>query len=336
MDRALAAIRRLEAHLGNPRRARDASPWLTEGSKAFAGLAPDEADWVRGHAYAAMAKAPDASAVQFLEQAREDLRTSLSPIVLAGVARYLRMTRAGADWSADLQAAAERIRYSDRYPDFVFDPPTTCCHPALTCREEIERTLADASGRAEPDGQSGVATGSAAEDCGPLPEDLLSVRFQDQDGLDLTFAEILSCGPVLLAPFYTRCMNPAKCSLTIARLAKAAHALPHIMLLGLTYDPAFDTAHRLHGYGKDRGFAYGPKARMVRCNSGWARLRTALRLRAGYGGATVNSHARELILLLPGRAFWRLPADWLADPDRIAAFVAEPAERAGVASPFNA
>lgn len=326
MDRAVSAIRRLEADLGNPRSALDASAWLRENSKEFAGLAPDEADWVRGHAYAAIAKAPDASTVRLAEQAREDLRTSLSPIVLAGVARYLRTTGVPVEWSADLQAAADRIRYRDRYPDFVFDPPSTCCNPALTCRQEIERTLVEVSARLEPDGRSRTAIESAAENCGPLPEELLAARFQDQDGRNMTFAAILALGPVLLAPFYTRCMNPAKCSLTIARLAKAAPALPHITLLGLTYDPAFDTAHRLHGYGQDRSFAYGPRARMVRCNRGWARLRNALQLRAAYGGATVSSHARELILLLPDRAVWRLPADWLAEPGRIADFAADRAE----------
>jgi hypothetical protein len=55
-------------------------------------------------------------------------------------------------------------------------------------------------------------------------------------------------------------------------------------------------------------------------------LRSALQLRAGYGGATVNSHARELILVQPDRAVWRLPADWLAEPERIADFAAHPVE----------
>lgn len=325
MDRALAAVRRMEACLGGFHATCDPALWLREDSPEFAGLAADDADWVRGHAYAAMASGSTDPAV--LDQAREDLRTSLSPIVLAGLARYLHALEIGGDWTADLRDASRRIRYNDRYPEFVFDPPPSCCKPHLTCREEIEQTLAGVSARANPCCQTTAVASGEAECCGQASDSLLAVRLQDQDGHSQTLAAILAVGPALVAPFYTRCMNPAKCSLTIANLARTAQDLPGLTRLGLTYDPAFDTAFRLRNYGLDRQFVYGPRARLVRCIRGWPALRGALQLRAGYGGSTVNAHARELLLFDAARTIWRLPPDWLVDFGRIREFAAAIAEK---------
>lgn len=315
----MAALRRLEEAGSKPGTPWDPSCWLDEGSREYSGLNPDDADWLRGHTYARLAKGETISLV--VEQAREDLRTSLSPIVLAGIARYLRALDVGEEWLEDLRDAAGRISLMDRFPDFVFDPPPTCCSPRLTCREELEQTAGRLS---EPRSRECEASDAAAAQAAPgvtIPGKRLAAELEDQDGVTLSLAAILEAGPVLIAPFYTRCMNPKKCSRAITLLAQAAKALPEISTLGLTYDPTFDSAHRLHGYGQDRGFCFGPAARLVRCTKGWSELAADLELRVGFGGATVSNHARELLLIDTRMKVWRLPPDWLTQPEQIREFV---------------
>ena len=55
-------------------------------------------------------------------------------------------------------------------------------------------------------------------------ETLRHVRIEDQSGAKATMAELLAGRDTILAFFYTRCMNPARCSLTITRLAGLARS----------------------------------------------------------------------------------------------------------------
>ena len=48
------------------------------------------------------------------------------------------------------------------------------------------------------------------------------LALENQDGARLSFSEAFSGRPTALAFFYTRCMNPEKCSLTVTRLARLA------------------------------------------------------------------------------------------------------------------
>jgi protein SCO1/2 len=128
---------------------------------------------------------------------------------------------------------------------------------------------------------------------------------EDQDGGRTTFGAAFRGRPTALAFFYTRCENPEKCSLTIARLAELQDALEEAGLLeranvaALTYDPAYDLPHRLRRYGEDRGLRFGPRVRLFRAEADHEAIRRHFALRVGYGGSLVNRHAVELFVLGP-------------------------------------
>ncbi|CAN7677446.1 hypothetical protein LJR234_005589 [Mesorhizobium amorphae] len=319
MRHARARLEALIDRLPSIARQADGSEALTammaEDQRHFSGLSTDEADWLRAHLYAAVALSPDP--LRVANPAREDLRTTISPIVLAGIARALRAMKAGSDWLADIDAAAQRIRFKDIYPEFRFDPTRTCCRPALTCLGELE--VARAAIAPDSDANSSV-TSNVAEDLGALEAAFVRTKLEDQSGMPTDLATLANGRPLVLVLFYTRCMNPLKCSLAIARLGLAASQLRDLAFTGMTYDPAFDTPHRLLGYGGTRKVEFGSNASLVRCTGDWLALRDRLELRAGYGAATVNAHARELFLIDRTERLFRLPPSWLAEPEHLKAF----------------
>ncbi len=292
---------------------------LDENSAHFDGLSIEETDWFRGHIYAAIALsgAPGDS----LKRAREDLRTSSSPHILAGIARVLRSIKAGAEWCNDVEAAQRRIQFSDQYPDFRFDPPPSPCCGARTSLQELDAALA----AMRSTGCSGhmPAIDDAAEFLGVSPAAFYSAVLEDQDGKHATFERLTVEKPMLLAFFYTRCMNPLKCSLTVSRLARCAQAEPRLGYVVMSYDPEYDTPHRLRVYGEDRGIPFSADVRLVRSLRDWGEIKGVLELRAGYGAATINSHAREVFLLASDKRLWRIPPDWLLDAAKIVDFCLE-------------
>jgi len=126
---------------------------------------------------------------------------------------------------------------------------------------------------------------------------------EDQDGARTTFDAAFRSRPTVLAFFYTRCENPEKCSLTIARLAElqgeleAAGLLERVNVAALTYDPAYDLPARLRRYGEARGLRFGPRVRLFRAEADHEAIRHHFALRVGYGGSLVNRHAVELFVL---------------------------------------
>ncbi len=293
---------------------------LAEDGEHFSGLSVEETDWLRAHIYAAIALT-DAPA-NCLERAHEDLRTSSSPIVLAGIARALREAGVGPDWANDLISAKRRIELSDQFPEFRFDPPATSCCEPRSCVQELDKTIAkivpDSDGVVPDPTPNGV--GEMMEPLGTLPATFFSANLQDQDGADETIAGLTEAKPIVLALFYTRCMNPLKCSLTITRLAKCASTEPRLSYVGMSYDPDYDTSHRLRIYGEDRHFPFDANARLVRSVDQWDEIQKALNLRAGYGTTTVNSHEREVFVVASDRQAWRIPPDWLLYPAKIVSF----------------
>lgn len=252
------------------------------------------------------------------------------PHVLAGIARVLRAVPADRAWRSALVAALRRIEFADVYPDFLFDPPASPCCGPRSCVQEIETTIAGLTG------QDVTAIGAQGDEApefgGRLDAGPLSMALQDQAGEYVTLDGFLRSAPVVLALFYTRCMNPLKCSQTISRLAACARAAPELVYVGMSYDPQYDTPRRLKLYGDDRSFPFSATVRMVRCPEGWDDLEDRLSLRAGYGAATVNAHAREVFLLTEGRDRWRLPPDWLREPSKILEFAGARSEAFGPTS----
>ena len=62
------------------------------------------------------------------------------------------------------------------------------------------------------------------------PLDVAGIALENQDGIQLSFSEAFSGRPTALAFFYTRCMNPEKCSLTVTRLGRLARLLERVAL----------------------------------------------------------------------------------------------------------
>ncbi|HEV2818346.1 MAG TPA: SCO family protein [Allosphingosinicella sp.] len=308
-DRVIAEIRKLPRTDRGDRRL---AAMLGQGAGHFDGLSTGDAERVRGHILAAFGE--DRSSECALPAIREELRTSLSPIVLAGAARAARSLRAiDEEVRGLLLAASERIALRDEYVRFDGAP-------GQTAREEIAAALA-----ARP---RACCAGGAAKAADPVrfslpPAAIERAAVEDQAGERTALAELLRRRTSLVAFFYTRCMNPAKCSLTITRLAGIAREYEErdLNLLGFSYDGAYDTPARLLAYGRDRGFPFGEHARLIRCRTGWSGVRAAFRLRVGYGQATVNDHARELFLVRPDFGAVGLDPEALADRAAIEAYL---------------
>lgn len=132
-------------------------------------------------------------------------------------------------------------------------------------------------------------------------EGLVSLALEDQDGTRLSFYEAFSGRPSAVAFFYTRCMNPEKCSLTVTRLARLAQRLVDDGLdanvAGISYDPGFDRPARLKTFGADRGMMFSPRCRLLRTIGPFEPLREAFDLGVGFGPATVNRHRLDLVVL---------------------------------------
>jgi len=131
--------------------------------------------------------------------------------------------------------------------------------------------------------------------------DLSDLALEDQDGTRLSFFEAFAGRATALAFFYTRCMNPQKCSLTVTRLARLAGLVEtegvDANVSGITYDPAFDRPSRLRTYGADRGMIFAPRCSLLRTLGPFDPLREAFDLGVGFGPVTVNRHRLDLVVL---------------------------------------
>jgi cytochrome oxidase Cu insertion factor (SCO1/SenC/PrrC family) len=189
----------------------------------------------------------------------------------------------------------------------MIGPEAGAFAPAV--RVEIEKAVAAMSRAAAtaPHACCAHAENSAAADpCASRSEvedDIEGLELQDQSGAVLTFADFFRGRPGIMTFFYTRCMNPEKCSLTITQLARLQRRICEQQLHGrvniaaLTYDPAFDLPGRLHAYGTDRGMMFDQRNRMLRTTGPFELLRRRFDLGVGYGSVTVNRHRRELFVL---------------------------------------
>lgn len=134
-------------------------------------------------------------------------------------------------------------------------------------------------------------------------ETVESVRFEDHDGASVSFAEFFRGQPCIVVFFYTRCDNPQKCSLTIAKLGRLQSLLfelglaDQIRTAAITYDPAFDAPERIRGYGKNRGVQLSAGHRMLRPTNGINALRTHFKLGVNFVESLVNRHRIEVYLL---------------------------------------
>jgi cytochrome oxidase Cu insertion factor (SCO1/SenC/PrrC family) len=253
--------------------------------------------------------------------------------------------------------ALEILRGNDSYLSFdaALETPRTAMMEVLeslarlgpraaAAREFLERLVGEDNALA-PDVRHAVKAaleaigGATRQECCQTPPssmppthdrdvDLRNVQLEDQGGRRLAFGKFFDQRAGILTFFYTRCANPEKCSLTISKIARlqrrvsAAGITPTPNVAAISYDPEYDTAARLHAYGRDRGMRFDDHSRLLRIVGHFDILRHAFDLGVGYGPSTVNQHRTELYVFDPrGRMhadFVRV--DWQED-DVLAALI---------------
>jgi protein SCO1/2 len=130
-----------------------------------------------------------------------------------------------------------------------------------------------------------------------------SIVFEDQNNELVTFGEFFHGQPSIAAFFYTRCDNPLKCSLTITKLARIQTLLSErglsdqINTAAITYDPEFDSAARIRGYGQNRGLKTNQHHRVLRSRDGIEALRKHFKLGVNFIESLVNRHRVEVYIL---------------------------------------
>jgi cytochrome oxidase Cu insertion factor (SCO1/SenC/PrrC family) len=312
---------------------------LAEQCPAYAGRSTAEAERLRACVLANFeSMGTAASAMPFV---MEELESGINVQVVAAAAKALRGAQeAPPRATALLLDAIERIRGSDDAVCFEQgdDPPITALGElfrtlawlgpraaeaeatlaamlreqpspfSANVRTEIEAALAAVSPAPAPAYHCCASKPPPVELMAPTKTtkseiDVRSMALQDQDGTAISFNDFFSGRPSLLTFFYTRCMNPNKCSLTITRISRlqklidAAGMSGKFNIAAVSYDPAFDLPDRLRLYGSARGMSFDARNRLLRTTGAFEPLQRWLDLGVGYGSTTVNQHRSEVILL---------------------------------------
>ena len=152
-----------------------------------------------------------------------------------------------------------------------------------------------------PSGLSSTSSWAIGSRCGCEP--IESTVFEDHNGATITFDKFFKGHPSIVVFFYTRCDNPLKCSLTVAKLANIQKLLEargladQISTAAITYDPAFDLPERLRGYGQNRGVRLDARHRMLRTIDGVSALCSHFKLGVNFIESLVNRHRIEAYIL---------------------------------------
>lgn len=149
--------------------------------------------------------------------------------------------------------------------------------------------------------------------------DIASIELEDQDGRRFEWHQFFKGKPSVLAFFYTTCINPRKCALTIYNLVSIHQRLSdaglddQVKIAAITYDPQRDTPAVLRQYGESKGVRFGADCKMMRALGQFDGVVDAFDLGVNYIGNQVNDHRVELYLLdCEGKiahAFLRLQAN---------------------------
>lgn len=133
--------------------------------------------------------------------------------------------------------------------------------------------------------------------------DVRGVRFENQKGAISAWTEHFIGRPCVVAFFYTRCDNPAKCSLTITKLAQVQRLLAATALQGtvqiaaISYDGDFDSPVRMRDYVQARGLQLDALCTVLRIMDGASEVRRYFGSGVNFVGTLVNWHRVEVFLL---------------------------------------
>ncbi|MCE7065270.1 SCO family protein [Dyadobacter sp. CY326] len=136
-----------------------------------------------------------------------------------------------------------------------------------------------------------------------LGNSLKHILLQDQNGHEIEFNEYFTGKPSLVVFFYTRCENPAKCSLTISRLRELQGKIEAVSISGdvriaaITYDPEHDDPIRLKAYAEARGMTLDSHNSVFRVTAHMQDLFKFFDTGVNFMGSLVNHHATEVFIL---------------------------------------
>jgi cytochrome oxidase Cu insertion factor (SCO1/SenC/PrrC family) len=343
-ERAAEIVKNIVAIRCTPARREELVPLLAEQCPIYQNLSTGEAERIRGFILASFETIglPEAAMPFVLEE----LETGINPYTVAAAAKALR----GAEEVSDrflslLVAAAQRIAGNDdnvQYDTIDAGDRTT---KRTSARTEILQTSALVGARTPSlretndhgaagdalavlptspvDGAGRPHSPGVDEGCCCAPAtpslstgDFDNLALQDQGGETFTYGGFFRGRASVLTFFYTRCMNPQKCSLTISKLAALQRRIATsgfcspINVGAITYDPAYDQPERLRIYGSERGFRFDGRNRFMRTVGSFGPIQAKFNLHVGFGPATVNRHSVELLVLdargIPVRGFSRI------------------------------
>jgi protein SCO1 len=177
--------------------------------------------------------------------------------------------------------------------------------PGSTIAARLDEAIAAIQDDARLDTPERGAPASRVGDvCKAMTGDVAALVMQDQSGEVLSFRELFTGKPSIVVFFYTRCDNPTKCPLTIAKLGRLQQHLESaghgdaIRTAAITYDPAYDLPQRLLQYARSWGASLGESHRMLRTVGDLAPLREFFDLGVNFGeSGLVNRHQVEAFVL---------------------------------------
>jgi cytochrome oxidase Cu insertion factor (SCO1/SenC/PrrC family) len=321
-----------------PARREELVAMLAEQSPIYRDLSSGETDRIRGFVLASFERVglPD-TALPFV---LEELETGINPYTVAAAARAMRGAPAISDKAfALLVAAAVRIENNDDNVQYDSIDPGDRSAARTSALVEIIRSIGASGSRARhlwtaidamasrgnvvPEAMMAIEqartklSGDAQEQCccGAVPpalaipaksgvsRDVGDLVLEDQSGTTLKYGDFFRGRPSVVTFFYTRCMNPRKCSLTVSKLSGLQRRLAETDLASrinigvFTYDPAYDRSSRLQTYGVERGFRFDAHNRFLRTVDSFEPLQAKFDLGVGFGPATINRHSVELLIL---------------------------------------
>lgn len=281
---------------------------MDEDAPIYRGKGSSEVERLRAFVMVSLAKAGFADAL--MPYAIEELETGTNPYPIAAAARVARAASAlPAGIDELIVGAIDRLRPIDEFVHFD-SYPAPPGEGSMTASAEAIQTLAMVG----PKTKAANAVAQNAPSCCAGAEKepdavvrsiagLCDIELENQDGTRVRFGELFGGRVSLIAFFYTRCMNPDKCSRTISQLADVhrllRQSLPEstAMIAGITYDPGYDLPERLRRYGNARKLPFGEQCQLFRSTGSFAAIRDSLQLGVGYGSSTVNRHRIELLLV---------------------------------------
>lgn len=333
-ERTEAAAMQIDLLRAAPERRDELVALLDEQAALYQGLGTRDAERLRGYVLASFETVGlPREALPFV---LEELETGLDPYPVAAAAKALRGAREVPD--AAIRALAKALRRITsnndyvRYDTFALGGASASGTTALdelvrtagalasrsaTLAEAFESANADRDrlpqGPGALDPSRPAEAGPASCGCCGAPEGRLAspvdseavagLLLEDQAGRTFAFDAFFPERPSVLAFFYTRCMNPEKCSLTITKLARLQRLIREagledcVNVAALTYDPAYDGPDRLRAYGAERGMRFDARNKLLRTLGPFEPVRALFNLKVGFGPATVNRHRVEALIL---------------------------------------